>query len=212
MDRYKIYGDSYELMESVSVAIDGFAYKGELLDEVPKGKNVGYVEMADGSIIECYKSFNPMVIILPVLLVALAGLGVFLYFIYGQPKDVVSTSGAEIKTGTDNNVVSYNGFSAVRENNLEIDFQNGDYPATIQISGEGINSQVITVAPGEYLETIPVTFEATEGLVNAYITINTETSSMINEIVVEAPVNNTEDSPEQGLEGNWRGEYIYGVQ
>lgn len=212
MKRYKIYGESYELMSSVSVAIDGFAYKGTLMDEVPKGKSVGYVEMNDGSIIECYKSFNPLIIIIPVLLLALCGLGVFLYLMYGQPKDVVNTSGAPIKTGTDNNVVSYNGFAAVRGDQLEIDFQNGDYAATIQISGEGINSQIITVAPGEYVETVPVTLTADDGVISAFITVSTETSTMTNEIVVEAPANNTTDSPDVGLEGNWKGEYIYGIQ
>lgn len=211
MKRYKIYGDSYELRDSVSVAIDGYAYKGNLTDEVPKGKSIGYVEMADGSIIECYKSFNIAVILVPLFLLTLAGVGIFFYLMYGQPKDVVSSSGAEIKTGVDNNIVSYNGFSAVRDGELLIDFQNGDYYAQIQITGDGIESTVINVEPGAYIPSIPVTFTATSGLIDASINIHTETSTTSNAIVVEIPENNTEDSP-SGLEGNWKGEYIYGVQ
>lgn len=211
MKTFKIYGEPYTLQDTVDVAIDGYAYKGQVTDEMPRGKSVGYVQMSDGSVVECYKSFNPLVIVAPVLAASVVGAGVFMFLMYGQPKDVVSTSGAEIKTGVDKNVVSYNGFSAIRDNSLLIDFQNGDYEATIQISGEGVDTEVITVAPGEYVPSVPVTFTTKDGLVDASITISTATSSISNEIVVEIPENTTPNS-NLGLEGNWRGEYIYGVQ
>ena len=215
MQKYSIYGDSYELMPTTSVPVNGYAVKGALQDTVPKGKIVGYVEMSDGSIIECYKQFNPMIIILPIILIAICCGGVSVYYFKMQPKDVVISKNDDVsvpvKTGTDKDVVQYNGFAMLHDGQLNLDFKNGSVPCTITISGDGLETASITVQPGEYVQNIPMTFSATSGVVNAVLTIVTETSTSENNIVVEIPENNTGDSG-AGLAGSWQGEYIYGVQ
>jgi hypothetical protein len=210
MKTFKIYGEPYELFDTASEVVDAYAVKGEVVDEIPKGKFVGYVTMEDGSLIGCYKRFNPLVIIIPILLVAVIGGAVLFYLINMQDKDV-SIGGFTIKQGTDNNVISYNGFMAIRDGTLSVDFTNGDYPCTIQVVADGISCDPISVAANEYVATVPATFTTDAGLVQAKIIITTGTSTDEEDVVIEIPDNNTPDSPDSGLEGYWKGEYVYGT-
>lgn len=211
MKTYKLYGDTYELDDTPQSQPDGYALKGELLDERPaKGKLLGYIAMDDGSVIECYKAFNPVPIVLVIILLVAIVAGVIVYFML-QPKDVVTDSGTTVKQGMDNNVVSYNGFMALRDDALQIDFQNGDYAADITISGEGVEAATYHIEPNQFVATIPATCTTDAGVVNAKVTITTATSTSTFDVVIEIPANNTPDSP-TGLEGNWKGEHIYGVQ
>ena len=210
MKSFKIYGEAYPLEATTNVAPDAFGYKGDLVDDKPKGKRIGYVKMRDGSVIECYKKFNIAGVLIPIIILALVGIGLFVYLYFGQPKDI-SISGLPIKIGEDNNIVQYNGFMAVTDNSVDINFQNGSYPCTIQLFGEGIECNSISVGADEFVTSIPVTFTTTDGVVNATLTIITDTSTTSNSVVIEIPDNNTDDSAE-GLDGAWEGEYIYGVQ
>lgn len=211
MKKFKIYGEEFELQPSIPDPVDAYALRGVVYDDPPKGKVVGYVYMRDGSAIECYKRFNLLVILLPILLLLLIGGGVFVYLKFFQPKDVIVADDFVVKQGTDHNVVSYNGFMAIRDGSISVCFQNGSEVATIQVTGDGISSERVTIQPNEYVASIPASFETDEGVVNAVITIETPTSSTEENVVVEVPENNTPDSSTEGLEGYWKGEYVYGV-
>lgn len=215
---YKIYGEEYEVMPASTEAPDAYAVKGELVDEKPNGKFLGFVKMEDGSTIACFKKSNPLLFVIPVGLVALVGVCIGVYFMFLQPKDVVIDRGdgetpVSVKTGDDNNVISYNGFMSVHsDGQLGVGFTNGDYECTLTIEGDGIETTTYTIAPGEYVDTIPVTYTTEEGLVTAKLTVTTATSTTTNDVVIEIPENNTPNSPDITLEGYWRGEYIYGTQ
>lgn len=211
MKTFKIYGEAYPLSPTTREPADGYAAKNELRDEQPKGRIVGYVTMEDGSIIECYKKFPIALILIPLILIIIAGIGVAVYFYFGQPKDV-EVFNTLIKIGDDNNVVTYSGFPSVREGALKIEFTNGDYPATILVEGEGIETHETSVEPGAYVESIPCQFTTEEGLVEATITIKTETSTQSFPILVELPDNLNGNDYNEGLEGYWFGEQIYGTE
>lgn len=214
--QYKIYGDSYRLREAPGGKIDSYAVKNKLVDIPPNGKCLGYVTMEDGSVIECYKA-KPIALILCLIVAILASCGgVASYFLFFQPKDVVLTPGVGddvtpivVKQGEDNNVVKYNGFTSVSEDSVNLNFQNGDYPCSITISGEGIESETIQLQPGEFVDKVKVTYTTTEGLVPATLTIQTGTSTSTQAIVIEVPDNTTPNSPDGVLDDYWKGEFIY---
>lgn len=211
MKTYKIDGEAYELLENVSDALDAYSKKGKLLDEQPKGKCIGYVYMADGSCIKCYKSFNPLIIILP-LLIVLLGVGGFLAYVFMQPKDyTIPGSEILIKQGDDQTVIKYNGFTSAKDGSLDIDFENGAEECTIKITGDGIEDIETIVAPYGRVEFLPITVTTDEGLVVATMTLTTASSTVTNEIAIEVPENYTPNSPENSLAGYWDGEYIYGI-
>lgn len=212
MTSFKIYGEKYPLEESSSEAPDAYGFRNKLVDDVPSGKSVGYVTMNDGSIIECYYKFNIFVVLLPIVVAVLIGVITLIYLISFQEKDVVMPGGVVIKEGKDANVVSYNGFMAIEDGEISICFQNGSEKSVIKVVGKGIKTDPVTVEPNEYVASIPATFTTDAGVVKAKIVIETPTSTVENETVVEIPTNNTADSPESGLEGYWKGEYIYGTE
>lgn len=210
MRRFKIYGTSYEIDDSLMGHVpDAYGYKDDLVYEEPPGKCVGFVQMEDGSVISCYKTFNPLVIIIPVAITFVIIIALLVYLIFLQPKDVV-INGAPVKIGDDVNSVSYNGFMALRDGNITVDFQNGNQACTIQIIGDGIDSEVVNVDAGVYVATVPATFITDAGVINGKIVITTDTSQTENEVVIEIPENNTPNSTEASMEGYWDGEYIYG--
>ena len=210
MKTFKIYGVAYDLEPTSAVAPDAYAVKGDLVDDIPKGKKVGYVTMEDGSVVECYTKFNPMVVIIPAVILVLAFAAFITYLLFFQPKDA-SIGDMIIKQGSDENVVSYNGFMAIKDDSISVNFTNGDYTCTIRVEGDGISCEPYTVQPGEYVASIPATFTTESGLVQAKLITETETSRSEQDVVVEIPENNTADSPESGLEGYWKGEYVYGT-
>ena len=210
MKMYKIYGDAYELESTSSSAPDAFSVKGNLQDEIPKGKLIGYVTMNDGSVVACYKKFNIIVPITILLLLIFIGAGVY-YYLTNVNKQVITIGDIKISGATENDIIQYNGFMALRDNKINVNFTNGDYPCTIQIKGDGISCDPYNCEPGEYVESIPATYSADSGVVYAEIIITTETSTQTNAVTVEIPENNTANSPD-GLDGYWKGEYIYGPE
>lgn len=211
MKTFKIYGQKYPLQSTTSEPYIAYAVKNELVDDPPKGKVVGYVKMEDGSVIECYKRFNIWIILLPIILALLVGVGVFIYLMFFQEKDVV-IFGAPVKQGVDNLIVTYNGYPAIRDNKLSINYQNGSLPARILVEGEGIETQVTNVNPDDYVGELPCKFTTDEGVVSATITIETATSKQTFPIAIEIPDNLNGNEAESGLEGFWHGEEIYGAQ
>ena len=211
MKTFKIYNVAYPLAESTSEPYDCYGYKNQLVDDLPKGKMVGYVRMEDGSVVECYKKFNMAIILIPMLLAILTLIGIVIYLFYFQPKDV-KLPGNIVKVGEDVNIVTYNGYMAVHDGNLSIKFTNGDYPCTVQVVGEGLESKPTNLGPGEYLETVPAQFVTEDGVIEATIVITTETSKQEFPVIVEVPDNLNGNDSLQGLEGYFEGEEIYGVQ
>lgn len=208
---YKIYGEQYELMPMSSEPTDVWAKKGKLFDDPPRGKVVGYVTMDDGSVVECHAASKLWIVIAAVLLLLLGVGGFVAYLFFGQPKDV-ALLGDIVKIGSDNNVVMYNGVPAIRDDKLSIQFTNGDYPATILVEGEGIETHETHVEPSEFVDSVPCKFTTEDGLVEATITIKTETSTQTFPIVVEIPANMNANDVNGGLEGYWSGEQIYGSE
>lgn len=210
MRTFKIYGENYPLANSTDQVPDAYGFRNEILDDKPKGKLVGYVTMQDGSIIECYTALNPIVVVAPIAgLVVIVG-AIYAFIMIGQPKDV-KLNDTVVKQGTDKNVVSYNGFMAIHDGQLSVNFKNGDQVATVAVVGDGISCEPFTVQPGEVVTYIPATFKTDKGLIPSKITITTNTSAEEQEVMVEIPENNTANSPQEGLEGYWKGEYVYGT-
>lgn len=209
MKTYKIYGTKYPLNATTSVPADAFALKGQICDDPPnRGKVIGFVTMDDGSVIECYKKFNVLIIIIPMLLLFL-GIGGFLAWLFLFQEKDVSFMGDLVKQGTDTNVVTYSGFPSVHDNMLEIQFQNGELPAKIIVSGDGIETTVTDIEPNQFVGSIPITVSSTEGLVEAFINIRTASSEQSFPIVVELPQNLNGNDSLEGMEGFWYGEQIF---
>lgn len=213
MKKYKIDGEVYELQENVGEAPDAYSKKGKLLDDAPKGKFIGFVIMDDGSVIECYKSFNWLIAIIPLLLIILGVAGFLVYVFFFQDKDyTIPGSEVVIKEGEDQNIITYNGFTSISpDNGLDLNFQNGSEECKITITGEGIEDVEYMAAPYSFTEFIPIKYTTDEGLVVATMTLTTATSTVTNEIAIEIPENYTPDSVTESLDGYWEGEYIYGV-
>lgn len=210
MKEYKIYGESYPLKATTKHPVDSYARGGVLVDDPPKGKILGYVEMDDGSIIECHKKTNylPLIVFLIVLVLVVASILVYLLFF--QPKDV-ELAGTVIKHGTDNNIVKYDGFMTLDDSGLRVSYQNGDIPAQIIVHGDGVESQQVYVEPGQFIDYIPCKFTTKNGVVEAQISIMTETSKQDYNVVVEIPANNNGNDTQEGLTGLFDGEVVYGV-
>lgn len=208
----KIYGESYELDPHSEKLADAYAFKGKLIDDKPNGKFIGFATMEDGSVVACYKP-GPLKLIIIIVVAVLAVIGgIAAFLLFGQPKDVViQGAGAPVtlKRGDDATVISYNGFTTASDGALDLNFQNGVEQANITITGEGIDTVSLTVAPNELLSTVPITFTTTNGLVPAKLTISTATSTSEQDIVIEIPENNTPNSPSGVMDGYWKGEYIY---
>lgn len=212
MKAYKIYGEPYPLQPNTSEPADSYAIRGKLVDEQPKGKVIGYVQMEDGSIVECYKKSRALLIILIVVLLALlVGGGILVYLLFVQKKDV-AILGNIVKVGSDNNVVTYNGVPSVVDGKVSIQFTNGDYPAAIQVVGEGVQSDVVQLEPAQFINDIPCKFTTEEGVVEALVRIKTETSTQEFPIVIEIPENFNSNDIYPGQEGFWSGEQIYGPE
>lgn len=210
MKKYKIYGEAYPVQASSSKPADAFAYGGELVDEVPKGKVLGYVEMEDGSIIEVHNKTNLKPLLIIIILAVLIAIGALVYLLFFQDKDV-KLAGTIIKQGVDNDVVHYDGFMTLNDNGLRVSFDNGDLPAQIIVQGDGVKSQQISVEPGTFIDYIPCEFTTEEGVVEATLTIMTATSKQTFNVVVEIPANNNANDTNEGFTGLFDGEAIYGL-
>lgn len=214
MKAYKIYGVNYKLKQKPMGDIDAFAYKGQIVDNMPKTKILGYVKMEDGSIVQCHDTTNLLIIILPIVaLLVIGGIGIAVYFLLhaDDPPELEldEITGERITTEGYNNVCAYQGFMTVNDQELNIEFQNGDYPATVVVEGEGIETKTTQVPAKGYLATIPIHVTTKDAVVSANITIKTSTSSASYPVVVEIPKNNNGNDSNEGLSGAWSREDVY---
>lgn len=210
---FKIYGTNYELSQSTDAPPDAFAFKNQVFDDPPvKAKSVGFVTMEDGSTVQCFTKFNPLLVIIPTTLVVTSALAGAVYLMYLQPKDVNVSDGLIVTTGDDRDVISYNGFMSIKDNTVDLDFTNGTEPAVITITGDGITCEPVNVEADSTITDLPITYDTDEALINATLTIKTATSTSVNQVVIEVPENMTPSSPTDGLDGYWKGEAVYGIE
>lgn len=208
MKQFKIYGQSYELTEEAENTPDSYAYKGELVDEEPKGKHVGYVTMEDGSIVDCYKSANVLLFVLPAVAVLSALAAVVYFFVLPMFEKEVAIGGTMLETDVGKNVVTFNGIMSCDSGMLDVRFLNGDVPATIQVQGNGVATEAISVEPGEYVEQIPVTLTTDDGVVEVKIRITSNGDAREFNALVEVPDNMTPYDPNEGLHSYFEKELI----
>lgn len=208
MKQYKIYGVSYELGDTAEDAIDSYAYKGELFDEEPSGIFVGYVTMEDGSVVACYKKKSKLLAII-LLIVALAAITVAAYeFVLPMFQKEVAIGGTMLQVDTGTNVVVFNGIMQCSDGQIDVRFVNGKTPATIQVSGDGVETQEYSVDPEESVEFIPVTITTNRSVVEVKVRINSDGTVSEFNALAEIPDNNTDYDPMDGLSSYFEKELI----
>lgn len=209
MKTYKIYGTSYELVDAPDEPCDSYAVKGELVDDPPeKGKLVGYVEMEDGSFVECYKGKSKLPLILSILLIlAIAG-GVTYYFLFLYKPQPVAIGGTMLQTEVEKNIITFNGIMSANNEQLDVRFVNGDYAATIEVTGEGIETGAIDVEPNTSVTYIPVTVKTDENAVEVQVNIKSNGVTSSFNAIVEIPDNQNEYDDAEGLNGYFSKELI----
>lgn len=212
MKSYKIYGTSYELMDGANTGIDSYAIAGELIDDEPNGKLLGYVEMEDGSIVACYKKKS---LLLPILLIVvlLCGIGAGVYFfVLPMFEKEVAIGGTMLQTDVGTNVVTFNGIMQASAGQIDVRFINGNKPATIQVTGDGVVTDTISVEPGDSLEYIPVTVTTSDSVVEVIVNVNSDGTLSSFNALVEIPDNNTDYDPTPGLNSYFEKEMVVDEQ
>lgn len=208
MKTYKIYGTSYPLSPTSDTPCDSYAYKGELLDDPPaKGKSLGFIEMDDGSVVECYKGKSKLPLILGIIVLLAAIAGAAYYFLVIR-KPEVAIGGTMLSTSVEKDIITFNGIMAASDGQLDVRFVNGDYPATIEVSGEGIKTDVVSVAEGEAVTYIPVTVDTKENAVEVHVRITSNGTTSAFNAIVEIPDNMNEYDTSEGLNGYFSKELI----
>ncbi len=186
---YKLCGTKYDVMPTSAVPPDGYALNGYLVSTIPsKGKKVGYVELDDGSIVECYKWTNPLFIVLPIVAVILIVVICIAVILLSQKKDIV-IGGTVIRESMDDTIIVYNGLMAYSGGAVDIMFENGKYPTTVTLSGDGITTTQATLQPGEVLTTLPVEIDTEMDVIEAVLSFETETSLASYPVLIEIPDN-----------------------
>lgn len=212
MKTYKIYGSVYELTDVVSDAIDSYAIHGELVEEEPAGVLVGYAEMEDGSVVACYKRKN-MILPILLLLIIVAAIGAIVYFfILPMFEEEVAVGGTMLQTDVGSNVVTFNGIMQASDGMVDVRFVNGNKPATISVSGEGVVSDTVSVDAGDSIDSIPVTLDTNRSVVEVTVTINSDGTDSTFNALVEIPDNNNDYDPEGGLSGYFDKETVVNEQ
>lgn len=208
MKQYKIYGTPYPLYDSTEEGIDSYALSGDLVDDEPNGKLLGYVEMEDGSIVACYKK-KSRVIPLLIILATLAGLFAVIYFvILPMFEKEVAIGGTMLQTDVGTNVVTFNGIMSALSGQIDVRFVNGNEPAIIQVTGEGVTTEEVAVEPGESVEYIPVTISTGDSVAEVTVNINSNGTLSTFNALVEIPDNNTDYDPTEGLNSYFEKEMV----
>lgn len=212
MKQYKIYGTAYELMDMTDEAIDSYAISGELVDDEPNGKFLGYVELEDGSIVSCYKKKNLLLPIFGLIILLGAAAAAVYFFVLPMFEKEVAIGGTMLQTDVGTNVVTFNGIMRASDGNIDIRFINGNEPATIQITGEGVLTEIVSVEPGESVEYIPVVVETADSVAEVTVNINSNGTMSTFNALVEIPDNNTDYDPTEGLNSYFEKELVIDEQ
>jgi len=212
LKKYKIYGSAYGLTDEAPDAIDSYAVGGELVDDEPTGTLLGYAEMEDGSIVACYKK-KSMLMFLPLGLLLIAVAGALVYFlILPMFEKEVAVGGTMLQTDVGTNIVTFNGIMSVSDGTVDVRFVNGNKPATIQIKGDGVVSDTVSVEAGDSVDNIPITVTTDRSVVEVTITVNSDGTNSTFNALVEVPDNNNDYDPESGLNSYFEKEVVVDEQ
>ena len=205
----KIYGEKYIVDSEPADAIDCYFYKGELVDEAPgNAKLLGYVTMEDGSVVECYKPKSKLLaILLILLLIASVGYGVYYYLFLYEPD--VAIGGTMLETNVNKDVITFNGIMSKSNDTVNLEFVNGKYPATVEIVGEGVTCEPISLEPNQQLLDIPVFIDTTENVVEVAVKVSSEGDTAEFNAIIEVPENNNSYTTSEGLSGYFEREVIF---
>jgi len=206
---FKIYGIEYPITQESPEHLDGFAINNDVVYEEPKqGKFIGYVCMEDGSYVACYHSFNKTPVLIVIAIVLAMVVGFLVYLLLGQPKSVaIGDTFLKVSQGKD--IIVFNGLPSVNYDAKSVDlrFVNGETEATVFIEAEGIEADPITVPPEGTLSEYPINaITATDGVIDARLTVTTATDEQTYNILLEIPANM--NGPVGGYEGYFENEVI----
>lgn len=187
--KYKLCRKWYELSVTSQVPPDGFALNGKLIGSPPsKGRHMGYAIMDEGSVIDCYKSFNPLVVVIPIFVLLAVIVGSILLILMNQEKDI-AVGGTVLRQNIDENIIVYNGLMSYADGKVDIMFQNGNYPTTVSISGEGITPTQAVLEPGAIMIELPVNIETDRDVIEGVLRFETTTSTAEYPVLIEIPDN-----------------------
>lgn len=210
MKYFKIYDENYPLSPTSDEPADMYGWNNDLVEDKPKGAVVvGYVTMDDGSTIECYakKSGSPAIaIIILVVCLGLVGFIVYFGFIY---KGEGNPLGTLVEVPVNQNIVHYDGYMRAQNGQLAVDFTNGEQESVIKITGDGIETQVVTIGANEHLDYIPVKVTSADGAIEATLHIKSGQTTVEYPVVVEnGDATNENDLIDPGS-GYWDKEEIF---
>lgn len=208
MKTYSIYGTKYELSPVTDEPVDAYAYKGELVDDEPEnGKVVGVVLTEDGSLVQCYVG-GSKIPLLASLFIGCLIVTIGAYFLFFRHTDDITIGGTFLQPSVNKDVVTFNGIMSANNGVCSIDFVNGEYEATVEIIGDEVYSEPITLQPGEVLQDIPVFMDTEESVTEVRIRISSEGDVAEFEALVEIPANANPYEHSNTLEGYFQGEVI----
>ena len=186
MKYFKIYDENFPLYSETDEPADMFGYNNDLMEDKPKGAvKVGYVTMDDGTVVECYsKKKGNGALIAILLLITIVGAGVIIYFaFFYKGKD--NPLGTIVSVPVNQNIVHYNGYMRAQNGQLEVDFTNGEQESIFKVTGDGIETQVISVGANEHLDTIPIKVTSTDGAIEAKLHIKSGQTTVEYPVVIE---------------------------
>lgn len=208
MHKVKLYGESYDLENESDSPVDMYYYKGELVDDEPeKGRYIGNITLDDGTLVGCYKARSklPVILIILVTILGVAG-GLLYYFLFYHPD--VAIGGTMLEVDVDKNVITFNGIPALQGDTVDIRFVNGELPATVEIVGEGVTSEVLQLEPYEAVVDMPVSVSTQDNVVEATVRVTSGTAVSEFPIILEIPDNNNDYSTMDGVNGYFDKELI----
>lgn len=195
MKTYKLYGEKHVLCATPSGELVGYAINGDVVDERPTSKFLGYINLDDGTSVECYKGFPnlipALIAVICLIIVTLIAIAVVL-ITWPDP----AIGGTILQTKQANNVVTFNGIPSLDTDTgtMDLRFNNGEEVAQIMVYGEDIECDPIVLQPRESIYDFPVKTTTTESVVEARLKIKTGSTEKEYSILIEIPNNMNGDT------------------
>lgn len=166
---------TYDVEKYTGQHVTVYYYKHNLVDQLPdKCSIIGYVETVDGDKVGVVKPNMVKLYLIVILVLALAvvlmfGIVAVVKFISNlkDKSDFVQTTAESTEFNTDEPLVTgqlsdteyiltYNRYCILKDNTIDIQYENVNKEATINIRGDGIKSEPVKVGPEVTQATIPV--------------------------------------------------------
>ncbi len=191
MKRIKVLGTVYPVTEECSEQPTAFFYDNRLQDYQKDGKDVsGYIRYMDGSIVGVYPQSNFKTIVLALFFVAIIVSAVVWYML--AKRDILT--GTYVTTRISNGTtVSFDAMPVYEDDKLKILFSNGKGPVTVQLVGEGIESEPVVVDANSNLADYEVFITTELNAQDAYLQVTDEAGNTYKyPVLVEIPANNND--------------------